>query len=166
MALYFALEHPRVLKALVLTNPIPANGSPPPKEETVAVQKARGNREATADLIREAFARPLNDDYFMELVDGIIAASDGAYFQTRDSVAQLRLGSRLSQIRVPTLIMWGDKDMAVPLEAVLTIYRQIPESGLQIWHGVAHCPHIEVTEQYVSLLTTFIQEAQFQEGRG
>ena len=50
---------------------------------------------------------------------------------------------RLSKISVPTLLIWGEKDDATPIEHAKTMEREIPDSGLVIIKGAGHFSYTE-----------------------
>lgn len=57
--------------------------------------------------------------------------------------AGLDLTERLSEITVPTLVLWGDRDRLIDLSAARAFHRSIPGSRLVVMHGIGHCPQVE-----------------------
>lgn len=62
---------------------------------------------------------------------------------------------RLSEIKVPTLIYWGDEDSGFT-EAVQTLKRGIAGSELVTVKGVGHSPHEEAPEVFNQALLKFL----------
>lgn len=48
------------------------------------------------------------------------------------------LSDLLPSIRVPTLLIWGDRDETTPLEQAKTMERKIPDAGLAVLQGAGH----------------------------
>lgn len=48
-----------------------------------------------------------------------------------------------SAIRVPTLVVWGDRDTLFPTSHGLYLARSIPGAKIEVLPGVGHCPHLE-----------------------
>lgn len=74
------------------------------------------------------------------LVEGMLASGDS---------------TRLSGIRVPTLIMWGEHDAVFPRSEQLLLQERIAGSELRIYRGVGHTPHWEVPDAVVRDLEAF-----------
>jgi pimeloyl-ACP methyl ester carboxylesterase len=51
--------------------------------------------------------------------------------------------TRISQIKQPTLIIWGDLDKIIPVEHAYKFNRDIPNNHLIIYKGSGHIPMIE-----------------------
>jgi pimeloyl-ACP methyl ester carboxylesterase len=62
----------------------------------------------------------------------------------------------LADIKVPTLILWGDRDRVLSPDNAKVFNRYIPGSRLQYFTGVGHVPMAEVPEQSAQAVTTFI----------
>ena len=62
----------------------------------------------------------------------------------------------LKKIAAPTLILWGDKDRAVPLRHCKRLARDLPHAELVIVEGAGHVPHIEFPETVNRLMNEFL----------
>jgi pimeloyl-ACP methyl ester carboxylesterase len=58
--------------------------------------------------------------------------------------------------RVPTLIVWGDRDGVIPVEHAHDAHELIEGSRLEILEGVGHFPHVEAPERFVDVLLDFL----------
>jgi proline-specific peptidase len=67
--------------------------------------------------------------------------------------------NRLSEIRIPALVICGRYDEATPVLAE-TIHHGIPGSELVIFEYSAHFPHIEETERYIQVLNQFLSRVE------
>ena len=62
----------------------------------------------------------------------------------------------LPNISCPSLLIWGDKDTATPLEDAKTIESLIPDAGLCILEGTGHYSFCEKPYQAQAILNSFI----------
>lgn len=62
-----------------------------------------------------------------------------------------------ASLEKPTLILWGENDRIVPLEAGKRLQRQIPGARLVILPRCGHCPPREVPETFVQALEVFLE---------
>ncbi|OPA86290.1 alpha/beta hydrolase [Pseudomonas fluorescens] len=85
----------------------------------------------------------------------LLAAEAQSYIKRRDELAEIfanfsdspRMEPWLSQVRVPSLILWGREDRMVPVASAQTWLEGIPHARLEILDGVGHLPMVERTEQ-------------------
>ena len=153
----YALAHQDRLKALVLLNSAALDGG--------------GLEDGWEDAIREQFRtgeRPQGDmgfdgpevtEEFKQAVFADIARNPiERALAGRPSMAQLRLRNRLKEIRVPTLVVGGDRDTTVGVDNILADYLALPEENrsLHIYHGIGHSPNVETPESFAGLLTRFV----------
>ena len=68
--------------------------------------------------------------------------------------------SRLSEIKVPTLIYWGDEDSAFT-EAVQVLKEGIAGSELITVKGVGHSPHEEAPDVFNEALLKFLDKVKW-----
>lgn len=67
--------------------------------------------------------------------------------------------ARLSEIKAPTLIMWGDKDGLIPVSAAHEFKTRIPQAELVIYENVGHVPMEEVPQESASDVRQFLDRA-------
>lgn len=91
----------------------------------------------------QSFHDMLNDEGNLQTVSII-----GGCGQEPDS-------TKISQIEVPTLIVWGDLDNIIPVEHAYKFHRDIENSELLIYEGSGHVPMIENTERLSKDLMEF-----------
>ena len=58
----------------------------------------------------------------------------------------------LPRVQIPTLIVWGENDRIVPLNAGERIADAMPNARLEVITGAGHLPHIEKPEKVIPLL--------------
>lgn len=64
----------------------------------------------------------------------------------------------LAGIRMPTLLVWGDKDEIVPVEVGYRLSRTIPYARLSVLPNVGHLIAVESPTEFARLLTAFASE--------
>jgi len=69
--------------------------------------------------------------------------------------------ARLGEIQIPTLVISGRYDEATPVIAE-TVHRGIPRSEWVLFENSAHMPHVEETERYLQVLTSFLDRIEQQ----
>jgi pimeloyl-ACP methyl ester carboxylesterase len=58
--------------------------------------------------------------------------------------------------RMPTLIIWGDRDSIIPVSHAHAAHAAIPGSRLAIIEGTGHFPHAEEPARFVEVLSEFL----------
>jgi pimeloyl-ACP methyl ester carboxylesterase len=154
----FALDHPDVLKALVLLNPAPLAGRKLAEgwEEQIRTQFA--NNESPENLamhaphVPEAFRQALQADIARNPIERALGG--------RRSMAALQLRQRLQELRLPVLVVGGDQDTTVGVHNILAEYLALPEDWrfLHMFHSVGHSPNVEVTPRFAGVLDRFISQ--------
>jgi pimeloyl-ACP methyl ester carboxylesterase len=81
----------------------------------------------------------------------------GAMRETFKKVVDEDLLPDLSKINTKTLIIWGGKDKAVPIEDGYLINEKIKNSVLEIFPNVGHTPNLEVPEKLSELVLKFLK---------
>lgn len=95
-----------------------------------------------------------------KLVYKIAGTSDyylakGTMKETFKNISGEDLTAFASQIKVPTLIIWGKQDKTLPLENGLTLNKIIPNSKLLIIDDVDHSPHRKKPEELAKDIINF-----------
>ena len=65
----------------------------------------------------------------------------------------------LQGIDKDTLLVWGDKDTATPIEDAHTMEKLIPNAGLAVIEGVGHYSFIENAPMFNSILSTYLRNS-------
>ncbi|MDQ6783320.1 MAG: alpha/beta fold hydrolase [Actinomycetota bacterium] len=88
-----------------------------------------------------------NREAFVRTVRNVIAPS-GQSVSANDRLYLLE--------RIPTMIVWGDRDGIIPVEHARAAHEAIPQSRLEIIEGAGHFPHGEEPALFASLLADFV----------
>ena len=96
-------------------------------------------------FIKKVFYR--KSDYFS--VEGVIK-------ETYLKIIKEDLTDILSQVWIPTIIIWGKEDNTTPIKHACLIRSKINNSKLEIMPGVSHSPHLEAPEKLAEIITKFL----------
>ncbi len=88
----------------------------------------------------------------------IAGANKPGFVAALDALTSYPIRNRIGDIRCPTLIVWGRKDMLVPLEDAYEFDRLIPDSRLIVFEDTGHVPMIERPERFNADLRAFLAE--------
>jgi pimeloyl-ACP methyl ester carboxylesterase len=64
----------------------------------------------------------------------------------------------IKQVQCPTLIMWGDSDMLVNVEAAPKFHADIPNSELLVYENMGHVPMEEIPEKSAKDFMAFLEK--------
>jgi pimeloyl-ACP methyl ester carboxylesterase len=92
-------------------------------------QKIEGSTRATLDMLRR--------DFFNS-IDGEI--------------------DRLGELSIPTLLLWGRHDNAVPIEAGWTMHGRLPGSRFEVFDRSSHMPNFDEPDRFNELVVGFLQD--------
>ncbi len=79
----------------------------------------------------------------------------GKMKQTYLNIINQDLTPLLSQVFVPTLLIWGDQDTDTPLAKGKQMHQLIPRSQLKIIHHTGHFLFIDQSEQFCQIVNNF-----------
>ncbi len=69
---------------------------------------------------------------------------------------------RLQDIRVPTLVIAGSKDIAFPIEQVALLKDRIPQSRFVVVEKGGHLPFLNQSGEFNAVVGAFLSEARVQ----
>jgi pimeloyl-ACP methyl ester carboxylesterase len=95
-----------------------------------------------------------------------VVGSFTAQLRTRDAVSDVLANGRrllpelhdcfaLENVRVPVLLVWGDRDRMVTHEGARHILDALPDTTYMLLDGVGHCPQVEAPERFLAALEEF-----------
>ena len=114
--------------------------------------RRRGRRYAFANLVR--YPNRLRPELLAELIDpGLRSPGFPAAIR---SIGGYDTRHRLTEIEIPTLVVWGMHDRIVPVEAAIGYHRLIPGSRLELFERTGHLPQLERPARFNQLLDEFL----------
>ena len=88
----------------------------------------------------------------------ILATSVQGYIDCAEAIRKLNYLNRLSEIKIPTLIMVGEDDPGTPVSASKAIHERIANSKLVILPSARHLSNIEQKKAFNTALLTFLKD--------
>ena len=95
--------------------------------------------------------------YDMALRPGAAKAYITIFRILRSRCNDQTLGEKIPLIQCPTLLMWGDKDVWVPVELAYRWKKDLPDAQLILYPGVGHVPMEEIPQQSAHDAKQFIE---------
>ena len=74
------------------------------------------------------------------------------------SAIRNNLGEELNQIKIPTLLIWGNNDVITPPFVAYEFNKLIPNSEVHLIDKCGHAPMMEVPEEFNAILGKFLQK--------
>jgi 3-oxoadipate enol-lactonase len=157
-----ALNYPKRLRSLALCDTAAAIApeAQPLWQERIDAVREKGV-ESQVELTMERWFTPsflkLNP-YMLEVIrKEFLATPSRGYLGCSDAIRKLNYLDRLSEIRIPTLIMVGEDDPGTPVSASEAMYQRIPNSKLVIIKSARHLSNIEQPEVFNANLEKFLK---------
>ncbi len=161
MAIKFAVKHPEKLKGLILVS----SAGIKPKQNILYLTFLAYAKKfkwffLKIPVLRNFFSffRNIFYKYILRKTDYLEAEKFPYLKETFKNIIKEDLTGELSKIKVPTLIIWGDRDKMTPLSDAYLMKEKIKNSRLEIMEGVAHTPHLENPKILVQKIKKFMEE--------
>ncbi|ANE51644.1 alpha/beta fold hydrolase [Flavisolibacter tropicus] len=156
VGLVHVLKHPERIKSLILTGSsgLFENGmgdSYPKRGDYEYIKKKTevtfyDPKTATEELVNEVFEITRNR---LKVIKIIALAK---------SAIRNNLGEELSNIKQPTLLIWGNNDTITPPFVAREFNRLIPNSELHFIDKCGHAPMMEQSEEFNQILHKFLKK--------
>ncbi len=169
IALQCALEHPEMVKALILSNSAP--GAPASQEAmrerearrqaSIAAIQARGIEGLVDDRIPRVFSPGFaeRDPETVERYKAVIRRNDPqAYLRVTGSMFRPGPPPDLGRVRCPTLVIVGEHDPFSGPEAARAVQQAIPGAQLVVF-PTGHPSALEIPEAYNAAVLDFLKGA-------
>lgn len=156
VALVHVLKHPERIKTLTLT------GSSGLFENGMGdTYPKRGDYEYIKKKTEVTFYDPAMAT--KELVDEVFEITNNRLkvikiISLAKSAIRNNLGEELSQIKIPTLLIWGNNDIITPPFVAKEFNKLIPNSELHFIDKCGHAPMMEVPAEFNPLLMQFLKK--------
>jgi len=157
IALHYAFKFPHRVKKLVLVSSF-----------CLGKELALWVRFLSSKVIRKSMGEPVLAVLRLVrwLIRSLYTPSESAGFLSRfkmnigKSVTTLKgqaivLQSRLSELVVPTLLVWGAKDNIVPVRQAYAALQAIPDGQLHVFEDLGHSPYKKDATEFSELMARF-----------
>ncbi len=165
VALEFYRRHSSVPASLILASAYAGwAGSLPPDEVATRLQSvllaADNPRETLLQGLPGLLGPAVPQESIDELVDIWMDSAGshhpGGYRAAAHSMAEADLRNVLPEIRVPTLLLYGELDQRAPLTVAESLHAAIPGAELVVIPGAGHMTNIEAPEEFNGHVRQFI----------
>jgi len=165
VAVRLALAHPEVVRSLMLldTSARPEQAERAPQYETMArISREQGPEAIMQGVIPIFFSQafiegqPQKLEAFKEQFRSL--NPEGVYRATLAVTRRRDICEEIKSIRVPTLVIVGKEDLAMPVREAETIQRQIAGSRLEKIAGAGHMTPIEQPEKVTAIIEEFLSQ--------
>ncbi|MDX6690870.1 MAG: hypothetical protein QOG15_2327 [Solirubrobacteraceae bacterium] len=92
------------------------------------------------------------------IAEQVAGTGKPGFIPALDAMLSYPLRDRLEQIACPTFIVWGDKDLLVPVRDASEFERLIPDSRKAIYKDTGHVPMFERPARFNADVHAFLQE--------
>jgi 3-oxoadipate enol-lactonase len=157
-----ALRHPDLVAALMpcgCGGDFPENVRPILRERGLAAERD-GMAAIVEATIDRWFNPPFRGDPAVERVRARLLSGDAAGWSAGwHSIADMSLTPRLGAVRVPTLVLAGERDVATtPAMAEATVARAIPGARFAVLPGAPHMMQIEAEAAFTRAVLDFVTD--------
>ena len=159
IALQTALDHPDRVRKLVLyaTN---SSGSLPGRFETFDETADRVRAQGVGPVARQVTATWFAEREAAPMFPFCLAAGAGATLEATlgglAAFGRWDVRARLSELRMPVLVIAGDRDRSYATEGLVRLAAEIAGAELCLLPGGAHCVHLEQSDVFNAVLTRFL----------
>lgn len=156
VAILYALAHPERVAALILSG-----SSGIYEAEMGTGTPRRRDREFIRQRAAVTFYEPrhVTDDLVDEMVDIINdRARVSRLIKMARSTKKETVASRLWEITVPTLLVWGRNDLITPPDVAEEFRERIPNAELHFIEECGHAPMIEHPETFNRIMLRFLRQ--------
>lgn len=166
LALELYRRHPTVPRTLVLASAYAGWAGSLPAE---VVEQRLQSSVSEAELSPDEFARHWIPGLLTESASAAMVAEvasilsefhPAGYRVWGRAFAEADLRDVLPRIDVPTLLLYGDKDVRAPLSVAQDLHSNIPGSKLVVIPGVGHMVDIETPGRFDTEVRSFLRSAQ------
>lgn len=154
IALYFTNHNIKNVKAIVLT------GSSGLYENTMGdTYPKRGNKEFIENKVKEVFyddkiATPELVDEVFDIVNNRVKALKT--LSIAKSAIRHNMADNIPDMKMPALLIWGEKDIVTPPEVAKDFHRLFPDSELHWVKKCGHAPMMERPDEFNRILENWL----------
>ncbi|HEX2913683.1 MAG TPA: alpha/beta fold hydrolase [Chloroflexia bacterium] len=157
ISLELVLRHPQLVEKLVLVSTSAGGLTNIPASPRLWPTMLRRQNLEVGAMARKIYTEIMGPGYAAahpQVMEDIVKIaryrpmSKEAYSRQLRACLTHNASNRLSQVRVPTLVIHGNRDPLVPFGNGLRLARRIPGARLLVYEGVGHIPIIEQAERF------------------
>lgn len=144
------------IRALVLVGSGPGGALRVDTEMRAAFETMSRNPQYARDFQSSMAHQPVPAAFLETTIEAAATVPSHAWAQLGDVVHSAETEAGLAAIKVPTLLIWGDRDGLVVREDQDALVRKIKGARLIVYPATGHVPHWEYPERFAADLVAFI----------
>ena len=162
VAQHLALDWPQLVRSLVLCGTAATLSAA--ARATVADRGATAERLGMASVIEETLSRWFtpefrNSELVARCAARLLNQDVGSWAAAWQAISRLDTLPRLGTVRVPTMVLTGEKDVAAPPEVARGIAEAVPGARLVLLPDAPHMAPFEQREPFESIVMEFLEKA-------
>jgi 3-oxoadipate enol-lactonase len=164
VALQMAIRHPAIATKLVLADCGAAFSEEGRQafRNMAAASKAKGLSAITDVAMRRLFApefQASHPDLMRDRREAFLKTDPEVFQAACTALAELDLRPELAKVKLPVLVLVGEKDEATPPPMSRELAALLPDARLKIISGCAHVPQLQAPETFLDALGDFLPAA-------
>ena len=157
-----ALNYPERLKSLILCDTAAKvnEEDQPIWQQRIDTALKHGMEALLEPTLERWFTKPFREKNppEVELIKKLFLSTPvKGFVGCAEAIRKLNYLDRLSEIKLPTLIIVGQEDMGTPVEVAKEMHKRIPNSELIIIPSAAHLSNLEQPEKFNTALVDFLE---------
>jgi branched-chain amino acid transport system permease protein len=166
IAIEYALNNSERLNTMTLVSSAPVEGVFTPIDGYMLLEQMKEDSALLAQAMAlllpnlaasAAYGQAEDAAYFATLVDDAQQMAPAAFVEIARGLSHWNRFADARQLTLPTLLVWGDRDVIVEREAMTRTLIAIPgANNLEVLRGIGHSPMIEAPERLADLWIDFI----------
>lgn len=157
LAIKLATNYPEMIRKLILCAPAGIKQRPGFKTQIILALSRAGNSVFSCSHFA-GLKKFLKDIVYFFIWRRDYAKATGTMRQTFINVINENLLDEIPRIKAETLILWGDKDQAVPLGHAYIYKEKIASSKLIVLPDIGHSPNQEVPDKLAKIILNFLEQ--------
>ena len=161
MAQQFALDYPKLLKAMVILGSDPDfrnNPGMPEFYEYALQMEGKIEHDFMVEFQKGTLAKPIDSAYFNLLVEELLKVPVYVFQAALKGLMEVNYKEVLPKINQPVLVLWGDKDSFCTREGQEVFKSGFKNVRLVEFTGNGHALHWEDPARFVRELVQFIKD--------
>lgn len=157
-----ALDHADRLESVMLCDTAPATipGGKAVWDERFAAIRAAKSVAPLADSTTDRWLTPefqsANPRRWEQVRATVAQTTVAGYVGGGLAILHFDARPRLAEVRVPTMVVWGDQDPGTPPEGNILIADTIPNAERHIFRGARHVPMVEFAQEFSRVMTGWL----------
>jgi hypothetical protein len=165
VAMRVAVEYPERVQGLILEGafmPRPANAEVSKFLDEVLTLKDPIDPGFVRDFQKATLAQPVPPEFFEMIVGESMKVPAHVWRAALQPYRHTDFSGELTKVRVPTLVVWGDRDAFTGRTEQDDLIGAINGSRLEVYGGAGHSPHWEEPQRYAGQIASFVAGISFE----